>query len=212
MPHRRSARPPRKLGSSLRKSPRQARARATFDAIVEAAARILAESGPHAVTTNRIAARAGVSVGSLYQYFPNRSAVLRALVERELARAEAARPAAIDDGALPLVSRVRAIVDWQLAVHAASPALSKGLTRLLGEALPREERTRLAAAREARVRETIRSLLGPGSRRNVGTVALVIDSCLAALTDKFTVRRAELLSEPALADEIALLLTRYLEA
>jgi hypothetical protein len=107
---------------------------------------------------------------------------------------------------------VRAIVDWQLAVHAASPALSKGLTRLLGEALPREERTRLAAAREARVRETIRSLLGPGSRRNVGTVALVIDSCLAALTDKFTVRRAELLSEPALADEIALLLTRYLEA
>lgn len=211
MPRRRSARPQRKPGNSLRKSPRQARARATFDAIVEAAARILAESGPRAVTTNRIAARAGVSVGSLYQYFPNRSAVLRALVERELARAEAARPAAIDDAALPLASRVRAVVGWQLAVHAANPALSKGLTRLLGEALPREERTRLAAARHARVRETIRSLLGSGSRRDVGTVALVVDTCLAALTDTFTARRAELLAEPGLADEIALLLTRYLE-
>jgi AcrR family transcriptional regulator len=212
MARRRPARLPLKPRGSLRKTPRQARARATVAAIVEAAARILAESGPRAVTTNRIAARAGVSIGSLYQYFPNRSAVLRALIERELAKAEAARPAAIDDGTLPLASRVRAVVGWQLAVHAANPALSKGLTRLVGEALPREERVRLAAARHARVRETIRSLLGPGARRDVGTVALVVDTSLAALTDAFTARRAERLSEPTLADEIALLLTSYLEA
>jgi AcrR family transcriptional regulator len=211
MPRRPPARQQRKPPSSLRKTPRQARARSTVAAIVEAAARILAEGGPRAVTTNRVAARAGVSVGSLYQYFPNRSAVLRALIERELATAQRARPAAIDDAALPLASRVGAIVDWHLAVHAANPALSRGLDRLVAEALPREERARYAAERHAKVRETIRSLLAPGSRRDVGIVALVVDSCLAAATAAFVSRRAQALAEPALADELALLLTRYLE-
>ncbi len=208
MPRRPASRKPR---SQLRKTPRQARSKATLAAILEGAARILAEAGPRAVTTNRIAARAGVSVGSLYQYFPNRSAVLRALIERELGRAERARPAAIDDASLPLARRVEAVVAWQLAVHAANPALSRNLTRLVGEALPREERVRLASAREARVRETVRSLLGPRPGRDVALVALVVDGCLAALTDAAVSRRATALAERGLADELTLLLTRYLE-
>jgi AcrR family transcriptional regulator len=81
----------------LRKRPRQRRSQATFDAIIEASARILADDGVGQLTTNRIAVRAGVSVGSLYQYFPNRQAIVRALVERELARAEAVRPAVLDN-------------------------------------------------------------------------------------------------------------------
>jgi AcrR family transcriptional regulator len=208
MPRRPAARKPR---SQLRKTPRQARSRATLAAIVEGAARILAEAGPRAVTTNRIAARAGVSVGSLYQYFPNRTAVLRALIERELGRAERARPAAIDDASLPLARRVEAVVAWHLAVHAANPALSRNLTRLVGEALPREERARLASEREARVRETVRSLLGPRPGRDVALVALVVDGCLAALTDAAVSRRAAALAERGLAEELTLLLTRYLE-
>jgi AcrR family transcriptional regulator len=55
-----------------RKTPRQARARATVDAIVLAAAPILRSDGPEALNTNRIAEVAGVSIGSLYQYFPNK--------------------------------------------------------------------------------------------------------------------------------------------
>ena len=63
-----------------RKSPVQARSAATVDAILEAAARILESEGFEGYTTNAIAKRAGVSIGSLYQYFPNKDAVTAALV------------------------------------------------------------------------------------------------------------------------------------
>jgi hypothetical protein len=106
---------------------------------------------------------------------------------------------------------VEAVVAWQLAVHAANPALSRNLTRLVGEALPREERVRLASAREARVRETVRSLLGPRPGRDVALVARVVDGCLAALTGAAVSRRGAALAERGLADELTLLLTRYLE-
>lgn len=66
-----------------RKVPRQARAAATVAAIVEAAARILEQEGLTSYTTNAIAERAGVSVGSLYQYFADRDSITKALIERE---------------------------------------------------------------------------------------------------------------------------------
>ena len=67
-----------------RKRARQSRSQATVAAIVEAAARILADGGLGAVTTNAVAKRAGVSVGSLYQYFPNREAILADLLRAKL--------------------------------------------------------------------------------------------------------------------------------
>lgn len=67
-----------------RKSARQARSTATVEVIVEAAARILEAVGLSGFTTNAIAERAGVSVGSLYQYFPNKDSITRALIRREL--------------------------------------------------------------------------------------------------------------------------------
>ncbi|WP_373354125.1 TetR/AcrR family transcriptional regulator [Pseudoroseicyclus sp. CXY001] len=66
-----------------KKIPKQARAIATCAAIVEAAARILEEQGPEALTTNRIAERAGVGIGTLYQYFPDKHAILVSLIRRE---------------------------------------------------------------------------------------------------------------------------------
>lgn len=66
-----------------RKKPAQTRAALTVDAILEGAADILERHGFDGYTTNEIAARAGVSIGSLYQYFPNKDAVTIALIERE---------------------------------------------------------------------------------------------------------------------------------
>lgn len=60
----------------IKKQPRQARAKATVDAIGLAAARLLAREGYAAVTTNRVAEQAGVSVGSLYEYFPNKESIV----------------------------------------------------------------------------------------------------------------------------------------
>ena len=68
----------------MRKAPRQQRSRATVDVIVEAAARVLGRRGWARFTTNEIAAVAGVSVGSLYQYFPNKLAIAEAIRQRHL--------------------------------------------------------------------------------------------------------------------------------
>lgn len=69
-----------------RKRAAQGRSRATVAAITEAAARILADEGLDAVTTNAVAMRAGVSIGSLYQYYPNREAILADLLRGKLTR------------------------------------------------------------------------------------------------------------------------------
>ena len=65
-----------------RKRPIQSRSRATYDAILDAAAQVLAEEGYPASTTNKIAERAGASIGSLYEYFPSKEAIFAALIER----------------------------------------------------------------------------------------------------------------------------------
>ena len=69
-----------------RKTPRQARSIATCDAILEACARLLKAGDYAAVTTNHIAERAGVSVGTLYEFFPNKEAIVATLAERHLSR------------------------------------------------------------------------------------------------------------------------------
>ena len=67
-----------------RKQPRQARATATLDVIFEATIQVLLAAGPRRLTTTQVAARAGVSVGTLYQYFPHKQALFYALNERYL--------------------------------------------------------------------------------------------------------------------------------
>lgn len=66
-----------------RRNPKQARARASCQAILEAAAHILEREGPEGFNTNAIAERAGVSIGTLYQYFPDKAAILLAAAARE---------------------------------------------------------------------------------------------------------------------------------
>ena len=77
------AKTPEKSRPKPRKAPKQARSQQTVEVIVEAAARILEERGHAAFSTNAVAERAGVSVGSLYQYFPRKDALIGALILRE---------------------------------------------------------------------------------------------------------------------------------
>lgn len=106
-----------------RKSARQARSAATVAVILEAAARILETAGLAGYTTNAVAERAGVSVGSVYQYFPNKDAITRALIRRELQQLEEA-VASIDFAATassPLTSFITIAVDQQMR----RPALAR---------------------------------------------------------------------------------------
>jgi AcrR family transcriptional regulator len=86
----------RKRAAIARRTPKQARAVATRAAVFEAVAQILEREGEGALNTNRIADRAGVSVGTLYQYFPNKTAILVAMAKTEMAAiaSDSARSAA----------------------------------------------------------------------------------------------------------------------
>ena len=72
----------RKLQTNPRKSASQERSRATVDALLEATARVLMKEGYDRASTNRIAEVAGVSIGSLYQYFPSKEALVAAVIDR----------------------------------------------------------------------------------------------------------------------------------
>jgi AcrR family transcriptional regulator len=105
----------RQTTDSKRRIPARSNARATVAAIFEATARILQAEGAGKLSTNRIAERAGVSIGSVYAYFPNREAILLAMARRELDAlrervAAALAPAAGDGPDDPVRRAIRALV------------------------------------------------------------------------------------------------------
>ncbi|WP_382163366.1 TetR/AcrR family transcriptional regulator [Hydrogenophaga sp. ANAO-22] len=113
------------VSAPMRKQPRQARSRTTVDAIVQAGARILGQRGWAGFTTNAVAEAAGVSIGSLYQYFPDKHALIDAIRRQHL------------DDCLSAVQKpttgkslrryVEALVDDMIAVHAGNPGLHQVL-------------------------------------------------------------------------------------
>ena len=107
----------RQVSVIKRRIPRQLRANETVGTILEAAAQVLEAGGLAAFTTNAVAERAGVSIGTLYQYFADKDAVLRALAEHELKTTLASVAKAMtDDHSAQPEQRVRAIV--RAIVHA----------------------------------------------------------------------------------------------
>jgi AcrR family transcriptional regulator len=83
-PRGRGKRAPKSL-LQPRKRPRQARSRATYDSLVDAATRLLEQRGYAALTTNHVARAAGVAVGSLYEYFPTKEVIVAEVVRRTMA-------------------------------------------------------------------------------------------------------------------------------
>ena len=83
-----------------------------MDAILEATIQVLLSGGKEQLTTTRVAARAGVSVGTLYQYFPNKSALLQAALRRHLDEVSEAVGRIVRDGrrASDILGRIRALV------------------------------------------------------------------------------------------------------
>jgi AcrR family transcriptional regulator len=111
--------------STRRRRPVQARAQETVAAILEAAARLY-ERG--STTTNRIAQLAGVSIGSLYEYFPNKDAIIHALLDKHMRAATEqllAELAALDPETTPLELGIRRLVDLMLDLHADRPGLHR---------------------------------------------------------------------------------------
>ncbi|MBE1293645.1 MAG: TetR family transcriptional regulator [Rhodobacteraceae bacterium] len=113
-----------------RKKPRQARAQATVDAILQASAHILVAQGFEGFNTNAVAERAGVSVGSLYQYFPNKEAIIAEMVRAKRTRllnGLQAAEVAHQKSALP--EALAALVAATIAHQKGWPQLSQSLDR-----------------------------------------------------------------------------------
>ncbi len=113
---------------STRKSPRQARSNDLVGAILQAAVRVLAEDGAHRFTTARVAERAGVSVGSLYQYFPNKASILFRLQSEEWLQTTNLLAGILSDRSRPpferLLSAVHAFIRSECEEAAVRTALS----------------------------------------------------------------------------------------
>jgi AcrR family transcriptional regulator len=192
-----------------RKQPRQQRAAETRQRILDAATQVFAEYGYLAGTTNRIAEQAGLSIGSLYQYFPNKDAVLRALMELHVEsgarllteRLSGGLPKRLDD---TLRIFVRATIDN----HCENPQLH----RVLFEEAPRapEFLIGLHKLEEATVNAAEQLLeqhpqVHAGSRLSARMVVATIESLVHRL-----ITSPDPVDPQQLEDEMVTLLTGYL--
>jgi AcrR family transcriptional regulator len=199
-----------RLVTTPRKEPRQARSVATVDAILTATARVLVKEGYDHASTNRIAEAAGVSVGSLYQYFPTKEALVAALIDRHMSEMTALLETNIEvlrDAPLPTATR--SLVKLMLAAHAQNPKLHKIFT----EQVPRVGRMNRFYEIERKVGERIRTYLeGHKSElrtKNLDLSIFIVVSVVEALTHMTVVDHPGRFDENELTDEITSLVVRY---
>src|SRR5258708_22236265 len=123
----------RKPRTKPRKHASQERSRATVDALVEATARMLVREGFDKASTNRIAEEAGVSVGSLYQYYPSKEALVAAVVDRHNREImQLVHGALAEVASQPVEKAVRKLVAVAIEAHRIDPKLH----RVLAEQMP----------------------------------------------------------------------------
>jgi AcrR family transcriptional regulator len=195
-----------------RKQPQQARSRATIDVILTATARILVKEGFDRASTNRIAEAAGVSVGSLYQYFPSKEALVAALIQRHTEEMTAEISSALERvGKLPLAQAVREMVELMLRAHAVDPELHK----VLIEQVPRVGRLERLHDVEANISGLVRAYLELHRSElrveNLDLAAFVVVTTVEALTHSATLYYPARLKDAPLCDEITALVVRYLQ-
>ena len=193
-----------KRALSQRKRPRQARAKQTVEWVLIAAARVFRREG-FAATTNRIAEEAGVSVGSLYEYFPNKQALLATLAERHVLEAETgiARALAEGDSIRGLLTGLQAAIaaSHRYPSQALEFVADAGLDARVGEL-----RQRVLGAIETSL-ERERPELAPRSRE----LARVALGTIGTLTSQMTYTAEDEIVAKAYAEALLDMTARYLE-
>jgi AcrR family transcriptional regulator len=195
-----------------RKEPRQARAQATVHAILEATVQVLDREGLEAATTTRVAEVAGVSVGSLYQYFSHRDAILNALQDREFERTLRLLQDVLANANLAKNPRetVSAVVQGLASLYRASPGLHRVLA-IEGLRVAKADRVHDFDSRVlAIVRHFLAATDAPIRRKNVDAAAFVTLQAVRATMLAHLLERPPGIDEPAIVDELVDLVLRYL--
>jgi AcrR family transcriptional regulator len=205
----------RKPRTKPRKNASQQRSCATVDALVEATARILVKEGFDKASTNRIAEVAGVSVGSLYQYYPGKEALVAAVIDRhnhEIMQVVGGTLAGITSQ--PIEQAIRSLVTVAIAAHRIDPRLH----RVLAEQIPRTGRLENVEAFNRQTFALFKAYLE--SRRDelrvvdLGLATFVCVTSIEALTHTAVLHHADMLSDEAvetLVDEATRLVVGYLQ-
>lgn len=199
-----------------RKNASQERSRATVDALIEATARILVREGFDKASTNHIAEQAGVSVGSLYQYFPGKEALIAAVIERHSQEImQVVRGALAKAAASPLRQAVRTLVAAAIEAHRVDPKLH----RVLAEQIPRTGKLEKVETFNRDNYRLFRAYLE--SRRDelrvvdLELAAFVCVTSIEALTHTAVLHHSEILSDDkavaTLVDETTRLVVGYLK-
>lgn len=197
-----------------RKRPVQARSQRTVDAVLKAAAQVFTRRGYAGATTNHIAERAGVSVGSLYEYFPSKDALLVALMEAHLAEGEAVLLKAAGEiavsGAHDLAAMVRHVARAMVELHARD----RELHRILFEEAPLPRRIRQTLMEiEARATERVGAVLANHpqvSVRDPALAAAIVVHTVEALTHRLVIHGGREVDLDAYVEEMVRLVVRYL--
>jgi AcrR family transcriptional regulator len=206
---------PRRLLTNPRKHASQNRSRATVDALIEATARILVREGFAKASTNRVAEQAGVSVGSLYQYFPNKEALVVAVIDRHNQELmQVVRGALAEVAALPMERAVRKLVTVAIEAHRIDPKLH----RVLAEQIPRTGRLGNTETLNRETYALFRSYLEDHKDEfravDPELAAFVCVTSIEALTHTAVLHHPDILSNEAvgtLVDEATRLVVRYLQ-
>jgi len=203
----------RRVRTFPRKQPKQERARETVEAILTATARILVRDGLERASTNRIADQAGVSIGSLYQYFPNKQALVAALMERHIRDMYGVLEREIPKlASLPLRRAVRELVELMIRAHAVEPKLHRVFMEQVPRVGPLERIVALERRFEALVRDVLEHQRPRVRPRNLEIAAFVVIQAVEALTHAAVLYHPERLADEEFVDEAVELVVRYLAA
>lgn len=201
----------RNTGVSSRKAPQQARSNELVAAVLDAAIQVLEAEGAQRFTTARVAERAGVSVGSLYQYFPNKAAILFRLQSDEWRRTSALLRGILEDRTKPPGARLRALV------HAfiRSECEEATIRIALGDAAPFYRDAPEAAAAHAESAHIVQAFLAESApRASDAQRALagdILKTTLSKVGSSFSALPRTSDEIHAYADALADMLCAYLE-
>jgi AcrR family transcriptional regulator len=196
---------------SQRKEPVQARSRLTVKAIVEATAQVLVAIGYERATTDAIAGRAGVSIGTLYQYFPNKESLVAALIKNHVDEIMRTVEAALAEAAdAPLELALQGMIHAGVEAHRVDPALHK----VLFEQVPRNKMLGKHLDTSGKLQVMIEEFLfkkAPRlSRARLRVIALVLETTVEALTHRAVVDAPDWLRSREIEKEALMLLRPYL--
>jgi AcrR family transcriptional regulator len=203
----------RSVPTTPRKSASQKRSQATVEALLDATARVLTREGYDRASTNRIAATAGVSVGSLYQYFPNKEALVAALVARHNREMlELLRNALKEVASLDLATAIRELVRAAVDAHLVDSALH----RIFAEQVPRMGQLAKIEALQGETFLLVKAYLEQRrheiSVRDLDSATFICVTIVEALTHEFVINKPDTLKgdRDRFVDEVTRLIVGYL--